>query len=60
VLHRLSLRIVTMPIESQGVTARDNVSVDLSVLACVRVVDAVKLLVGTRAEAPICRGRSGS
>ena len=28
VLHRVSLRIVTMPIQSQGIITRDNVSVD--------------------------------
>jgi regulator of protease activity HflC (stomatin/prohibitin superfamily) len=27
VLHRVSLRIVTMPIQSQGIITRDNVSV---------------------------------
>jgi regulator of protease activity HflC (stomatin/prohibitin superfamily) len=30
VLHRISLRIVTMPIQSQGIITRDNVSVDVS------------------------------
>jgi regulator of protease activity HflC (stomatin/prohibitin superfamily) len=30
VLHRVSLRIVTMPIQSQGIITRDNVSVDVS------------------------------
>ncbi len=33
VLHRVSLRIVTMPIQSQGITTRDNVSVDISAVA---------------------------
>ena len=28
VLHRVSLRIVTIPIQSQGIITRDNVSVD--------------------------------
>ena len=28
VLHRISLRIVTMPIQSQGIITRDNVSVE--------------------------------
>jgi regulator of protease activity HflC (stomatin/prohibitin superfamily) len=27
VLHRVSLRIVTMPIQSQGIITKDNVSV---------------------------------
>jgi regulator of protease activity HflC (stomatin/prohibitin superfamily) len=30
VLHRVSLRIITMPIQSQGIITRDNVSVDVS------------------------------
>src|SRR4051812_49606537 len=30
VLHRVSLRVVTMPIQSQGIITRDNVSVDVS------------------------------
>jgi len=45
VLHRVSLRIVTMPIQSQGIITRDNVSVDVSAVAYSRVVDAVKSLV---------------
>ena len=34
VLRRVSLRIVTMPIQSQGIITRDNVSVDVSAVAC--------------------------
>src|SRR3989449_4050255 len=45
VLHRVSLRIVTMPIQSQGIITRDNVSVDVSAVAYYRVVDATKALV---------------
>jgi regulator of protease activity HflC (stomatin/prohibitin superfamily) len=30
VLRRVSLRIVTMPIQSQGIITRDNVSIDVS------------------------------
>ncbi|MEP6632541.1 MAG: SPFH domain-containing protein, partial [Lapillicoccus sp.] len=45
VLHRVSLRIVTMPIQSQGIITRDNVSVDVSAVAYYRVVDAVKSVV---------------
>jgi regulator of protease activity HflC (stomatin/prohibitin superfamily) len=44
-LHRVSLRIVTMPIQSQGIITRDNVSVDVSAVAYFRVVDAVKAVV---------------
>jgi regulator of protease activity HflC (stomatin/prohibitin superfamily) len=45
VLHRVSLRIVTMPIQSQGIITRDNVSVDVCAVAYFRVVDAVKSVV---------------
>ena len=45
VLHRVSLRIVTMPIQSQGIITRDNVSVGVSAVAYFRVVDAVKSVV---------------
>ncbi|WP_326691680.1 MULTISPECIES: slipin family protein [unclassified Streptomyces] len=42
VMHRVSLRIVTMPIQSQGIITRDNVSVDVSAVAYFRVADPVK------------------
>jgi regulator of protease activity HflC (stomatin/prohibitin superfamily) len=45
VMHRVSLRIVTMPIQSQGIITRDNVSVDVSAVAYYRVIDAVKSVV---------------
>jgi regulator of protease activity HflC (stomatin/prohibitin superfamily) len=45
VLRRLSLRIVTMPIQSQGIITHDNVSIDVSAVAYYRVVDAVKAVV---------------
>ncbi|MFI9803149.1 slipin family protein [Streptomyces sp. NPDC052301] len=45
VLHRISLRIVTMPIQSQGIITQDNVSVDVSAVAYFRVVDAVKSVI---------------
>ena len=45
VLHRISLRIVTMPIQSQGIITRDNVSVDVSAVAYYKVIDAVKSVV---------------
>jgi regulator of protease activity HflC (stomatin/prohibitin superfamily) len=44
-LRRVSLRIVTMPIQSQGIITRDNVSVDVSAVAYFRVVDAVKSVI---------------
>jgi regulator of protease activity HflC (stomatin/prohibitin superfamily) len=45
VMHRVSLRIVTMPIQSQGIITRDNVSVDVSAVAYFKVVDATKSVV---------------
>jgi regulator of protease activity HflC (stomatin/prohibitin superfamily) len=45
VLRRVSLRIVTLPIQSQGIITRDNVSVDVSAVAYYKVVDAVKSVV---------------
>jgi regulator of protease activity HflC (stomatin/prohibitin superfamily) len=45
VLHRVSLRIVTMPIQSQGIITLDNVSVDVSAVAYFRVTDPVKSVV---------------
>jgi regulator of protease activity HflC (stomatin/prohibitin superfamily) len=45
VLRHVSLRIVTMPIESQGIITRDNVSIDVSAVAYFKVVDAVKSVV---------------
>ena len=45
VLHRVSLRVVTMPIQSQGIITRDNVSVDISAVAYFKVEDAEKSVV---------------
>src|SRR5207253_4207684 len=45
VRRRVSLRIVTMPIQSQGIITRDNVSVDVSAVAYYRIKDAVKSVV---------------
>jgi len=45
VLRQVSLRIITMPIQSQGIITRDNVSVDVSAVAYYRVVDAVKSVI---------------
>jgi regulator of protease activity HflC (stomatin/prohibitin superfamily) len=45
VLRRVSLRIVTMPIQSQGIITRDNVSIDVSAVAYFKIIDAVKSVV---------------
>jgi regulator of protease activity HflC (stomatin/prohibitin superfamily) len=44
-LTKVSLRIVTLPIQSQGIITKDNVSVDIAAVAYYRVVDAVKSVV---------------
>ena len=45
VMTKVSLRIVTMPIQSQGIITKDNVSVDIAAVAYYRVVDAVRSVV---------------
>ena len=44
-VHRVSLRIITMPIQSQGIITRDNVSVDVSAVAYYRVADTIRSVV---------------
>jgi regulator of protease activity HflC (stomatin/prohibitin superfamily) len=44
-VRRVSLRIVTMPIQSQGIITRDNVSVDIAAVAYYRVKDAVRSVI---------------
>jgi regulator of protease activity HflC (stomatin/prohibitin superfamily) len=44
-VHRVSLRIITVPIQSQGIITRDNVSVDISAVAYYRVADAIRSVV---------------
>ena len=44
-VHRVSLRIMTMPIQSQGIITKDNVSVDVSAVAYFRIKDAVRSVV---------------
>ncbi len=44
-LTRVSLRIVTLPIQAQTIITRDNVTVDISAVAYYRVVDATKSVV---------------
>lgn len=45
VMRRVSLRTVTMPIQSQGIITRDNVSIDVAGVAYFRVCDAEKSVV---------------
>lgn len=45
VLRRVSLRTVTMPIQSQGIITKDNVSIDVAGVAYFHVADALKSVV---------------
>ncbi|UOQ90334.1 slipin family protein [Agromyces endophyticus] len=45
VMTKVSLRVVTQPIQSQGIITRDNVSVGVSAVAYYRVTDAVKSVI---------------
>ena len=45
ILRKVPLRVVTMPIQSQGIITRDNVSVDVSAVAYFKVVDAERSVV---------------
>jgi hypothetical protein len=44
-IRRVSLRIVTMPIQSQGIITKDNVSIDVSAVAYCRVEDPIRSVV---------------
>jgi regulator of protease activity HflC (stomatin/prohibitin superfamily) len=44
-VQRVSLRIITMPIQSQGIITKDNVSIDVSAVAYYRVADAIRSVV---------------
>ena len=44
-IHRVSLRIVTMPIQSQGIITKDNVSIDVSAVAYFKVEDPIRSVV---------------
>ena len=44
-IDRVSLRIVTLPIQSQGIITKDNVSIDVSAVAYYRVEDPVRSVI---------------
>ncbi len=44
-VHRVSLRIITMPIQSQGIITKDNVSIDVSAVAYFRVKDPIRSVI---------------
>ena len=45
VMRKVNMRIITMPIQSQNVITRDNVSIDVAAVAYYHVTDATKSLV---------------
>jgi regulator of protease activity HflC (stomatin/prohibitin superfamily) len=44
-IHRVSLRIVTLPIQSQGIITKDNVSIDVSAVAYYKVEDPIRSVI---------------
>ena len=64
-VHRVSLRIVTMPIQSQGIITKDNVSIDVSAVAYYRVEDPIRSVVaienvsGDQSDRPDHTARGG-
>lgn len=44
-MYKVSLRIITMPVPSQKIITRDNVSIDVAAVAYYKVVDATKSLI---------------
>ena len=50
-VDRVSLRIITMPIQSQGIITRDNVSIDVSAVAYYRVEDPIRAVVAIESVA---------
>jgi regulator of protease activity HflC (stomatin/prohibitin superfamily) len=44
-IRRVSLRIVTMPIQSQGIITKDNVSIDVSAVAYYQVKDPIRSVI---------------
>lgn len=45
IMERVSMRIVTMPVPSQKIITKDNVSIDVAAVAYYKIVDATKSLV---------------
>src|SRR6202000_567923 len=44
-MRKISMQIVTLPIESQKIISKDNVSIDVSVVAYYQVTDPIKAVV---------------
>jgi regulator of protease activity HflC (stomatin/prohibitin superfamily) len=50
-VHRVSLRIITMPIQSQGIITKDNVSIDVAAVAYYRVKDPIRSVIAIESVA---------
>jgi regulator of protease activity HflC (stomatin/prohibitin superfamily) len=50
-VHRVSLRIITMPIQSQGIITKDNVSIDVAAVAYYRVADPIRSVIAIESVA---------
>ncbi|MGC4112074.1 MAG: SPFH domain-containing protein [Nocardioides sp.] len=50
-MRKVSLRIITMPIQSQGIITKDNVSIDVAGVAYFKVTDAVRSVVAIESVA---------
>src|SRR5580700_2389965 len=44
-MRKVSLRIVTLPVDSQKIITKDNVSVDVSAVAYYQIIDPIKAVV---------------
>src|SRR6185312_16177921 len=44
-MHKVSMQIVTLPVDSQKIITKDNVSIDVSAVAYYQVVDPIKSVV---------------
>jgi len=54
-VHRVSLRIVTRPIQSQGIITKDNVSIDVAAVAYYRVEEAIDQIAQTTLRSVVGR-----
>jgi hypothetical protein len=54
-IHRVSLRIITMPIQSQGIITKDNVTIDVSVVAIGKLGAAINQIAQTTLRAVVGR-----
>ena len=46
VVHKIDLRVVTLPVPAQKIITKDNVSVDISAVAYYKIIDPIKSIIG--------------